>query len=62
MTRDLLGELTTDSQLTSGQLKKVHQFKDILDKMLMLDPTKRIALNDALTHPFIREPIEEERK
>ncbi|KAM7539461.1 hypothetical protein Aperf_G00000054838 [Anoplocephala perfoliata] len=62
MTRDLLGDLTMDNQLTPGQLKKVHQFKDILDKMLMLDPTKRIALNDALTHPFIREPIEEEKK
>lgn len=58
-TRDLLGDLTSDSQLTPALLKKVHQFKDILDRMLALDPTRRISLNDALTHPFITEPIEE---
>ncbi|VDM31542.1 unnamed protein product [Hydatigera taeniaeformis] len=58
-TRDLLGDLTSDSQLTSALLKKVHQFKDILDRMLALDPSRRISLNDALTHPFITESIEE---
>ncbi|VDL19896.1 unnamed protein product [Hymenolepis diminuta] len=62
VTRDLLGDLTMDSQLTPGQLKKVLQFKDLLDKMLILDPAKRIALNDALIHPFIKEPIEEDKK
>ena len=58
-TRDLLGDLTADSQLTPGLLKKVQQFKDILDKMLALDPAKRISLNEALLHPFIMEAIEE---
>lgn len=62
ITRDLLGDLTMDSQLTPGQLKKVLQFKDLLDKMLILDPAKRIALNDALIHPFIKEPLEEDKK
>ncbi len=58
-TRDLLGDLTADPQLSAPILRKVQQFKDILDKMLVLDPTKRISLADALTQPFITEPIEE---
>ncbi|KAL5963360.1 hypothetical protein TSMEX_008916, partial [Taenia solium] len=58
-TRDLLGDLTADSQLTPALVKKVTQFKDVLDRMLALDPSRRISLNDALTHPFITEPIEE---
>ncbi|CUT99589.1 Serine:threonine protein kinase PRP4 [Echinococcus multilocularis] len=59
LTRDLLGDLTSDNQLTPALLKKVHQFRDILDRMLALDPSRRISLNDALTHPFITEAIEE---
>lgn len=37
--------------------RKVHQLKDLLDKILMLDPAKRLSLNEALTHPFITEKI-----
>ena len=31
----------------------VLQLKDLLDKMLTLDPTKRITVKEALSHPFI---------
>jgi serine/threonine-protein kinase PRP4 len=34
------------------------QFKDLIDKLLMLDPSKRLAVNQALTHPFITERMQ----
>lgn len=36
-------------------LRKVQQFKDLLDKMLVLDPERRITPKEALSHPFITE-------
>ena len=36
-------------------LRKVQQFKDLLDKMLILDPERRISPKEALAHPFIVE-------
>jgi serine/threonine-protein kinase PRP4 len=55
--KDLLAELISNQRLPEDQLRKVTQFKDLLDKMLILDPTKRIGLNDALAHQFIQEKI-----
>jgi serine/threonine-protein kinase PRP4 len=34
--------------------KTVALLKDLLDKMLVLDPAKRITAKEALSHPFIR--------
>ena len=54
-----LTESMIDSHKVDGDLKrKVVQFKDLLDKLLMLDPSKRLAVNQALTHPFITERMQ----
>ncbi|XP_013378564.1 serine/threonine-protein kinase PRP4 homolog [Lingula anatina] len=55
--RDLLAELIGYQRLPEDQMRKVTQLKDLLEKMLMLDPAKRISINHALTHPFIQEKI-----
>lgn len=53
--RDLMAELTGVQRLDHEQMKKCLQLKDLLDKALMLDSSKRISLSDALKHPFIVE-------
>ncbi|KAK7869694.1 hypothetical protein R5R35_011766 [Gryllus longicercus] len=55
--RDLLAELIGNQNLPEGQMRKVNQLKDLLEKILMLDSSKRPAINQALTHPFIQEKI-----
>ena len=55
--RDLFALLVGDQSLDDAHLRKVHQFKDFLDKCLMLDPAKRMSINQALTHPFIMEKL-----
>ncbi|GIY41043.1 hypothetical protein CEXT_540141 [Caerostris extrusa] len=52
--RDLQAELISPN-LPDDQFRKVNQLKDLLDKILMLDPSKRISINQALMHPFIQE-------
>lgn len=37
--------------------KKIRQFGDLLDKCLALDPGKRLTPEQAMLHPFIREPL-----
>ena len=39
------------------QRAKLAQLVDLLERMLALDPDKRITPREALRHPFIREPI-----
>lgn len=56
-TRDLHAELVGNQRLPEDQAKKVNQLKDLLEKILTLDATKRIAINQALMHPFIVEKI-----
>ncbi|CAD7004151.1 unnamed protein product [Ceratitis capitata] len=55
--RNLQQELVADQNLPDDQLRKVTQLKDLLDNMFALDPSKRISLNQALTHPFIQEKM-----
>jgi len=33
--------------------KMLSSFKDLLDKIFILDPEKRITVSQALSHPFI---------
>jgi serine/threonine-protein kinase PRP4 len=33
--------------------KLLSSFKDLLDKIFVLDPAKRISVEQALSHPFI---------
>ncbi|KAI5734448.1 hypothetical protein M8J77_006664 [Diaphorina citri] len=56
-TRDLHSELVGNQHLPDDQARKVLQLKDLLDKILMLDSSKRLPINQALTHPFILEKI-----
>ncbi|CAK1551442.1 unnamed protein product [Leptosia nina] len=59
ITRDLHKELKRSRKdMTTGEVKKIGQLKDLLDKMLMLDPSQRISVSDCLRHPFVREEIE----
>lgn len=53
--KDLFAELIGYQRLPEDQLRKVKQFEDLLGKLLMLDPAKRISINQALTHPFVQE-------
>lgn len=46
-----IGSIITGS---SGEdPKMVADFKDLLDKMFVLDPDKRLTVSQALSHPFI---------
>ncbi|XP_038211224.1 serine/threonine-protein kinase PRP4 homolog [Zerene cesonia] len=57
--RDLFKELKRSRKdMTANEEKKIGQLKDLLDKMLMLDPGQRISVNDSLKHLFIQEEIE----
>ncbi|KAL4452050.1 hypothetical protein ABPG75_007712 [Micractinium tetrahymenae] len=47
------------SALLAGQSpdrRKLAQLVDLLERMMQLDPDKRISPKDALRHPFIKEP------
>ena len=57
MTRDIQSELVANQRLPEDQMKKVLQLKDLLDKILIIDPTKRITVKQALVHPFVDDKI-----
>jgi serine/threonine-protein kinase PRP4 len=40
-------------RMKDEDLKLLTSFVDLLDKMLMLDPAKRIGVKEALLHPFL---------
>ncbi|KAM4606212.1 pre-mRNA processing factor 4Bb isoform 2-T2 [Polymixia lowei] len=56
-TKDLLADMVGGQRLPEDQRKKVMQLKELIDGTLMLDPAKRISINQALQHPFIQEKI-----
>uniref|UniRef100_A0A673IVG9 Serine/threonine-protein kinase PRP4 homolog n=1 Tax=Sinocyclocheilus rhinocerous TaxID=307959 RepID=A0A673IVG9_9TELE len=56
-TKDLSMDMVGRQALPEDQRKKVVQLKDLLDQILVLDPAKRITINQALQHPFIQERI-----
>ncbi|XP_027024803.1 serine/threonine-protein kinase PRP4 homolog [Tachysurus fulvidraco] len=54
-TKDLLNDMIGRQRLPEDQRKKVVQLKDLIDQILVLDPAKRISINQALQHPYIQE-------
>ncbi|KRY36311.1 Serine/threonine-protein kinase PRP4 -like protein [Trichinella spiralis] len=51
--RDLLNELVGDQCFDEDGYRKLLQLKDLIERMLNLEPGKRINLSEALRHPFI---------
>ena len=56
--RDLLADLVGSQSPNEAHLRKIHHFKDFLDKIFIIDPTKRLSINQALQHPFIIEKLD----
>ncbi|XP_037084794.1 serine/threonine-protein kinase PRP4 homolog [Pollicipes pollicipes] len=54
-TRDLLQELVGVQNLSADHLKKVHQLRELLERALMMDSSKRISPSEALRHAFVQE-------
>lgn len=54
-TRDIQSELIANQRLPEDQLKKLLQLKDLLDKILVIDSSKRISIKQAMLHPFVDE-------
>jgi len=50
-TRDLKSELLSGA--SPKDVPKLLELHDLLQQMLMVDPAKRIKVNEALKHPFI---------
>lgn len=55
VTRDLRAELLGEQELDKDGMRKLEQFRCLLDAMTMLDSSKRISCNEALKHPFVVE-------
>lgn len=57
-TRDIMRELQPPNQaVLPSDAKKLQQFKDLLERMLVLDPLKRASVNHCLAHPFIQDKV-----
>ena len=56
-TKDLMEILIGKHRLTEESKRKVGQLRDLLDKMTMMDPSKRLPISQCLNHPFISEKI-----
>eukprot|EP00298_Acanthocystis_sp_HF-20_P029287 c8171_g1_i2.p1 GENE.c8171_g1_i2~~c8171_g1_i2.p1 ORF type:complete len:147 (-),score=61.03 c8171_g1_i2:151-591(-) len=52
-TKDLKACLLKTAEMDTQDKKRVLQFYDLLDKLLSVDPLKRISAAEALKHPFI---------
>lgn len=57
VSRDLQNELIGGQHLPDNEHRSVIRLRDLLDKLLVLDPSKRLTINNAMTHPFIMEQI-----
>lgn len=56
-TKDLLEMLIGKHKLNEESKRKVIQLRELIEKMLVLDPAKRATVNQCLTHPFISEKM-----
>lgn len=55
--RDIPSELISGQSLPQDQYIKIKQLSDFLDKALMIDPSKRLDIHQALAHPFITDKL-----
>ncbi|VDK84062.1 unnamed protein product [Litomosoides sigmodontis] len=55
ITRNLENELLGDQELDKEGMRKLEQFRSLLDAMVTLDNSKRITCGEALKHPFVVE-------
>ena len=55
--RDKLKESLSQTQHVVDR-RMMSAFRDLLEKMLMLDPERRITPKDALNHPFFRKEFD----
>jgi len=55
--KDLLEMLSqhTAVGISPADRKKLPQLADLLEKIFVLDPERRLKVEDALSHPFIKE-------
>lgn len=53
VTRRLESDISSNHRMPEDQAKKVDQLRDLLDKMLIIDTTKRVTIRQILTHPFV---------
>jgi len=53
VTRDLDKVLFPNSKLDEAQTKELLLLKDLLDKIFVYDPSKRLTVQQALAHPFL---------
>jgi serine/threonine-protein kinase PRP4 len=56
-TRDLLAMLVGEQTIDESERRALLQLRDLLEKCLMIDPSKRITVVDALAHPFLSAPL-----
>lgn len=51
--KDFKSLVLRNHKLQADEVVHFANFCDLLDKMLMVDPEKRISAKDALRHPFV---------
>jgi serine/threonine-protein kinase PRP4 len=62
-TRRIIGNPTVKHDFAAllagseGERRKVAQLADLLERIMHLDPDKRMSPKEALRHPFIKEPL-----
>jgi mitogen-activated protein kinase 1/3 len=67
MLKNFVNKLLTKAKKEKKDLKSMPKFKgcneeamDLLEKMLIFDPLKRITVDEALQHPFLKEMVDDE--
>nr|CCA19154.1 serine/threonine protein kinase putative [Albugo laibachii Nc14] len=53
-TRTDLGNILIAAKSSTDKKSHVQELHNLLDKMLLLDPSKRIGVREALAHSFIK--------